>query len=104
MDSCFSGAGGRSVIAKGARPLVTVVSADVPAGLTVLSASAADQISSSYQEKGHGLFTYFLLKGLKENGADFKAVYDYLKPEVARIARRDYNADQNPQWREVNRP
>ena len=100
MDSCFSGAGGRSVIAKGARPLVSVVSAEVPAKVTVLSASAGDQISNSYQEKGHGLFTYFLLKGMKEKGADMKAVFDFLKPEVARVARREYNADQEPQWRE----
>lgn len=100
MDSCFSGAGGRSVIAKGARPLVASVAAEVPAKVTVLAASAGDQISNSYQEKGHGLFTYFLLKGLKEKDADFKAAFDYLKPEVAKIARREYNADQDPQWRE----
>jgi hypothetical protein len=43
----------------------------------VLSASAGDQISSSYQEKGHGLFTYFLLKGLKEKNGDFKAAFDH---------------------------
>ena len=100
MDSCFSGAGGRSVIAKGARPLVSLVQNEVPANITVIAASAGDQISNSYQEKGHGLFTYFLLKGLKEKGGDFKAVYDYLKPEVARTARQDYNADQEPQWRQ----
>ena len=99
MDSCFSGAGGRSVLAKGARPLVTVQQGAPPARITVLSASAADQISNSYQEKGRGLFTYFLLKGLKEKG-DFKAAYDYLGPEVARVARRLYNSEQIPQWRE----
>lgn len=102
MDSCFSGAGGRSVLAKGARPLVTAVAAAaLPANLTVISASAGDQISNSYQEKGHGLFTYFFLKGLKERGgSDLRAVYGYLKPEVARVAREQYNADQDPQWRE----
>lgn len=101
MDSCFSGAGGRSVLAKGARPLVTAVAATaLPANVTVIAAAAGDQISNSYQEKGHGLFTYYLLKGLKEKGADFKAVYGYLKPEVARVARESYNADQDPQWRE----
>ncbi len=100
MDSCFSGAGGRSVIAKGARPLVSLQSAEVPPNITVLSASAGDQISNSYQEKGHGLFTYYFLKGLKDKGADFKAVYGYLKPEVSRIAREQYNADQDPQWRQ----
>jgi uncharacterized caspase-like protein len=101
MDSCFSGAGGRSVMAKGARPLVAVApAAALPAKLTVIAAAAGDQISNSYQEKGHGLFTYYLLKGLKEKGGDFKAAYGYLKPEVARVARESYNADQDPQWRE----
>ncbi len=101
MDSCFSGAGGRSVLAKGARPLVTVAVLDeLPAKITVLAASAGDQISNTYQEKGHGLFTYFLLKGLKQKGADLKGVFEYLKPEVARFARRELNSDQDPQWRQ----
>jgi TPR repeat protein len=99
MDSCFSGAGGRSVLAKGARPLVTLKTDAVPARVTVIAASAGDQISNSYQEQGHGLFTYFLLKGLKEKG-DFKSAYDYLGPEVSRTARRKYNSDQTPQWRD----
>ena len=99
MDSCFSGAGGRSVIAKGARPLVTTVETGVPSKVTVLSASAGDQISNGYDKKGHGLFTYFLLKGLKEKG-DIRAAFDFAKPEVARTARREFNADQEPQWRE----
>ena len=101
MDSCFSGAGGRSVLAKGARPLVSVAVVDaLPARITVLAASAGDQISNSYQEKGHGLFTYFLLKGLRQKGEDMRGVFDYLKPEVSRVARREFNADQDPQWRE----
>lgn len=100
MDSCFSGSGGRSVIAEGSRPLVTVAAAAVPKGLTVLSASSAAQTSNSYRMKSHGLFTYFLLKGLREGGADWRAAFDYLKPEVSRVARQDYNSDQEPQWRE----
>ena len=66
LDSCFSGAGGRSVIAKGARPLVMTMSSEsIPKKVTVLSAASGDQISSTYEEKGHGLFTYFMLKGIK---------------------------------------
>lgn len=99
MDSCFSGAGGRSVIAAGARPLVTLAQADVPAKITALSASAADQISNSYQAQGHGLFTYYFLKGIKQKGDDLRGVFDYLKPEVSGYARRELNADQEPQWR-----
>ncbi|MBW2608378.1 MAG: ankyrin repeat domain-containing protein, partial [Deltaproteobacteria bacterium] len=66
LDSCFSGAGGRSVLAKGARPLVMNMDKQVfhSDRIAILSAAAGNQISSTYDEKGHGLFTYFFLKGI----------------------------------------
>ncbi|MDD5169163.1 MAG: ankyrin repeat domain-containing protein, partial [Syntrophales bacterium] len=59
LDSCFSGAGGRSVLAKGSRPLVMNLQSNMvlSKNMTVLSASSGDQTSSTYDEKGHGLFT-----------------------------------------------
>jgi hypothetical protein len=50
LDSCFSGAGGRSVIAKGMRPMVLSVENPLLAkGRTVvLAAGAGDQVSSTY--------------------------------------------------------
>jgi len=102
MDSCFSGAGGRSVLAKGARPLVTVSTAkDVPGSLTVLTASAGDQVSYALPEQGHGLFTYHLLKAIKaQTGADWdlRAAFNAAARQVAGTARRDFNAEQVPQW------
>lgn len=103
LDSCFSGAGGRSVLAKGARPLVSVkANANIPPELIVLSASAGNQISQSYQSKGHGLFTYFFLKGLAEQAAAgtfyMRQIYDFAAPEVSRVARQEYNTEQQPQW------
>jgi hypothetical protein len=106
LDSCFSGAGGRSVLAKGARPLVMNLRAGVVTSknMVVLAASSGDQTSSTYDEKGHGLFTYFLLKGIKNEdvvhpdgtlGVD--ALFDYVKPQVERIARKQYNNEQTPQ-------
>ena len=99
MDSCFSGAGGRSVMAKGARPLVNLRTDAPPAKVAAISASSASQISNTYEEKGHGLFTYFFLKGLKEKG-DVKSAFGYLGPEVSRVALRQYNSEQTPQWRD----
>ena len=97
MDSCFSGAGGRSVLASGARPLVSrVATGAVPAKLTVLAASAANEISGSLDDKGHGAFTYFLLEGLNAGKTTPKALNDYLTPLVQDEARR-LNRDQTPQ-------
>jgi len=106
LDSCFSGAGGRSVLAKGAKPMGLSVEHTLAAsGRTmVLAASAGDQISSAYEEKGHGLLTYFFLKGLqgegdlnKDGNIDMAELYDYVKPNVSKVARKQYNNEQVPQ-------
>jgi uncharacterized caspase-like protein len=106
LDSCFSGAGGRSVLAKGARPIVMSIENPVllNKNMTVLSASAGDQVSSTYDEKGHGLFTYFMLKGIKnedvvkqDGSIDIGSLFDYIKPQVSSIARKKYNNEQTPQ-------
>ena len=98
LDSCFSGAGGRSVLAKGARPLVMNLDKQVLHSdrIAVLSASAGNQISSTHEEKGHGLFTYFFLKGIKDGNSELGTLYNYLKPQVERIARKTYNNEQTP--------
>ncbi|MDO9288337.1 MAG: caspase family protein [Thermodesulfovibrionales bacterium] len=99
LDSCFSGAGGKSVIAKGARPLVMNLEQDIKLSknMIVMSASSGDQTSSTYEEKGHGLFTYFMLKGIKDGIIEIGELFDYLKPHVGRTARKVYNNEQTPQ-------
>ena len=99
LDSCFSGAGGKSVIAKGARPLVMNLEQDIKLSknMIVMSASSGDQISSTYEEKGHGLFTYFMLKGIKDGIIEIGELFDYLKPHVGRTDRKVYNNEQTPQ-------
>jgi hypothetical protein len=105
LDSCFSGAGGRSVLAKGARPLVSKV--DIGTGvsegkISVLAAAGGDQIAGTSDENGHGLFTYYLLAGLNGAAKDaagdvtLKSLYGYLKPKVMDDARRA-NREQTPE-------
>lgn len=105
IDSCFSGAGGRSVLAKGSRPLVNNVDMGVSSTngkIAVLTASGANQISGTNDEKGHGLFTYYLFNGLNGAAKDssgqvtLQSLYDYLKPKVMDDARRA-NGDQTPE-------
>ncbi|MBU4037606.1 MAG: caspase family protein, partial [Proteobacteria bacterium] len=106
LDSCFSGAGGRSVLAEGARPLVMNLQSSfaISGNIKVMAASSGNQISSTYKEKGHGLFTYFMLKGIKNEDVvkpdgtiAVSDLYDYIKPQVERIARKQYNNEQTPQ-------
>ncbi|MGH6821796.1 MAG: caspase family protein, partial [Methylocella sp.] len=106
LDACFSGAGGRSVIAKGLRPVGISVEHQVLAGgnIAVLSASSGQQAAGTYEQQGHGLLTYFVLKGLRgeadqnEDGAiELAELYRYVKPEIEVKARRDLNLEQTPQ-------
>jgi len=99
LDTCFSGAGGRSVLPKGTRPLVTQVQTSVASleNFVVLRASADNEITSLDQASGHGLFTYHLLKALNEarGGSTISELYQALKPRVEDAARRQ-NRSQTP--------
>ncbi|MBP7342451.1 MAG: caspase family protein [Smithellaceae bacterium] len=96
LDSCFSGMGGRSVLAKGARPLVmTAPTMTLPTNAVVLTASEAGQISTSSPDKGHGVFTYYFLKALKDGRKNIAEIYETIKPQVQDEARR-LNVRQNP--------
>jgi hypothetical protein len=105
LDSCFSGAGGRSVAAAGTRPLVHVRGAPVPDNTVLLSASAEDQISAAHKEARHGLLTYHMLRGLggdadaDEDGKVTTAeIYGYVAPRVEADARAQH-VEQRPRLR-----
>ncbi|MBI3585435.1 MAG: caspase family protein [Nitrospinae bacterium] len=96
LDSCFSGAGGRSVLAKGARPLVMMADGSVlSSNMVVLSATQGTQISSSSPEKGHGIFTYYFLKAIKDGKKNIAEIYEYIKPLVEDEAKQ-LNVQQSP--------
>ncbi len=96
LDSCFSGTGGRSVLAKGARPLVMVKDASfVSRNMAVLTATQGGQISTSSPEKRHGIFTYYFLKALQDEKRTIAEIYEYIKPLVEDEA-RTLNVEQSP--------
>jgi uncharacterized caspase-like protein len=97
MDSCFSGAGGRSVLAKGARPLVMQLDKGpaLPPNMAVMSASQGSQISTSSPAREHGIFTYHLLKALREGKNGLSAIYEYVRPKVETEAKL-FNVQQTP--------
>ena len=66
LDACFTGQTRNSeMLIANARPIVIKpIYAAVPDNVTVISAASGAQISGALEEKEHGLFTYYLLKGL----------------------------------------
>ncbi|MFH1725685.1 MAG: caspase family protein [Elusimicrobiota bacterium] len=91
LDAGFSGTGGRSVLPKGARPLVMEVKNAVPANLSVLTAAAASEKAGAATAQGHGLFTYHFLKALQseEGKAKLKELRSLAAKAVADAARRE---------------
>lgn len=68
-DSCYSGAtAGRTFSTVGRRAVVSdnfLTRLSKGKGRVVLTASRAGEISEERDELGHGVFTYYLLEGLK---------------------------------------
>ena len=97
LDACFSGAGPRSVLASGARPLVTKMGPGValPPNLGVLAAAQGSQISTSSPEKKHGILTYHFLKALQNGKSGLTEIYKQIKPLVEDDA-KSLNVQQSP--------
>ena len=53
------------------RPIVVrAKSSSVPDGFTVFSAAGGDETSKPLNEAGHGMFSYFVMKGLEGDADD----------------------------------
>jgi len=105
IDSCYSGLSktGETLLA-GAKP-VTLKNSDIgyPAEFTVMSASSPSQISSSSQDLQHGIFSFYLMKGMEgdaDTNRDGKItvgeMHQYLSENVQRHAIA-LNRTQEPQ-------
>lgn len=87
LDACFSGSqrdGGMLVSARG---VAIKAKTSVPQGnMIVLSAAQGDETAYKYDETEHGLFTYFLLKKLKDTKGNVTMgeLSSYLQDQVGR--------------------
>ena len=72
LDACFTGENReRRMLLADARGIVVVPSEkSLPNNITVLSAASGGQFSGALKEKEHGLFTYYVLKGLGGDADD----------------------------------
>ena len=105
LDSCFSGAEGRSVLAKGARPMVLSMDAPLAASkkVIVLAAATGNQLSSDYDRAEHGLFTYAVLTGLrgaadkdKDGMVTVRELFPYVREQVSATAAEELTREQTP--------
>jgi len=99
MDACFSGSKRGDGMLMSARGVAIKSRLEEPKGnMVVFSAAQGDETAYPYAEKGHGLFTYFLLKKLKDTkgDVDFGTLGEYIRKEVTRKAAVVNNKPQTP--------
>lgn len=85
LDACFSGANRDGNMLASARGVAIKAKQGDPKGnMVVFSAAQGDETAYPYTEKGHGMFTYYLLKKLRETKGDvaFGTLADYVTSEV----------------------
>ena len=106
IDSCYSGqTRGGEVLLAGVRPLVLKADEQAfPASFTVISAAANDQLSSASPELKHGIFSYYLMKGMEGEADENRdgqitlgEMQAYLADKVSRQA-MGMNRKQEPQF------
>jgi len=85
LDACFSGAKRDGGMLASARGVAIKAKQNTPKGnMVVLAAAQGDETAFPYKEKGHGMFTYYLLKKLQDsNGeATLGEIADYVIENV----------------------
>lgn len=99
LDACFSGAKREDDMLAQSRGVAIKVKSEQPKGnLLVFSASQGDETAHQMEEKHHGLFTYFLLKGLQQfkGNTNLGDLTDYVTKNVKRQSVVINNKKQTP--------
>ena len=87
LDACFSGAKREGDMLTSARGIAIKVKRSNPTGnMVVFSAAQSDETAYSYDEQQHGMFTYYLLKKLKETKGEITLgeLGEYVTTQVKR--------------------
>ncbi len=111
LDACFSGSQRGDGMLASARGVAIKAKANKVAGkMVVLSAAQGDETAYPYNENNHGMFTYYLLKKLKESNGNCTLgdLSDYITDNVkkrsivvnGKIQTPSVNpSDEFPNWR-----
>ncbi len=100
LDACFSGSKrDGQVMASSARGVAIKANSGEPKGnMVVITAATGNETAYPYQEKKHGLFTYFLLKKLQETKGkvSYAELVEYIRSEVSKKSIVENNKSQTP--------
>lgn len=99
LDACFCGSKREEGMLTSARGIALKVKQSSPQGnMIIFSAAQGDETAYPYEEKRHGLFTYYLLKKLQETKGNVTlgSLSDYLTEEVSRQSFVKNNKIQSP--------
>lgn len=107
LDTCYSGDAASGAGREAVSSLNVSQTADFSealrlfragAGRAVLTAATADQESYQGEKIGHGYFTYFLLKALRESAGNMPlaALYQRIKTETQSAVLKEYGKTQTP--------
>jgi len=104
LDACFTGANRENeMLLADARPVSIQLKNNYVNNVTVFSATSSNEISSSYPKNKHGLFSYFLMKGMQgeadennDNKITIQELFDFTKSNVSKTA-GTLDREQTPQ-------
>ena len=85
LDACFSGANRDGQMLASARGVAIKAKSSAPVGnMVVFSAAQGDETAYPNNEQQHGMFTYYLLKKIKETSGNvtYKELGDYVTDNV----------------------
>ena len=100
LDACFSGGGrGENGLLAGRTVKVKPKGEVVEGNVIVFAATSDEEVSMPFTRESHGLFTYFLLRKLKESKGNItmKELSTYLSGEVPRTSLLENGIKQTPQ-------
>ena len=109
LDACFTGQSrDAKMLIADARPIIVLPKENqVPDNINILSAASGSQISGALKEKEHGLFTYYLLKGIsgdadlnKDRFIKLKELSNYVSKNVKEQAALN-GREQVPQLKSI---
>ena len=99
IDACFSGTKREGDMLASARGIAIKSKPSEPQGkMVVFTAATDDETAYPYNEQGHGMFTYYLLKKLQETQGDvtYEELGRYITEQVSRQSIVENGKSQTP--------